>query len=178
MRRLLFLLPLLVFGAVVAYFANGLGRDTQTIPSALIDRPMPEFALPKVDGLDRPGLARADIAGKVALVNVFASWCAPCRVEHPLLMRIAEEGRIPLFGISWKDKAADSRAFLAELGNPFARVGWDGDNRVGIDWGVYGVPETYVVGRDGRVRYRHVGPLTPQTLERTLLPLLAKLEKE
>jgi cytochrome c biogenesis protein CcmG/thiol:disulfide interchange protein DsbE len=178
MKRLLFLLPLLLFAGVAAYFAIGLGRNTQEIPSALIDRPMPEFALPPLDGLDRPGLARADVAGKVSLVNVFASWCVPCRVEHPVLMRIAEEGKIPLYGISWKDKAADSRAFLAELGNPYARVGWDGNGRVGIDWGVYGVPETYVIGKDGRVRYRHVSPITPDVLERTLLPLIARLERE
>ena len=178
MKRLLFLLPLLVFGAVAAHFATGLGRNPQEIPSALIDRPMPEFALPKVDGLDRPGLARTDVAGSVVLVNVFASWCAPCRVEHPLLMRLAEDGRVPLHGISYKDKAADTKGFLAELGNPFRRVGWDGDGRVGLDWGVYGVPETYVIGKDGRVRYRHVGPLTRQALEKTLLPLVAKLEGE
>jgi cytochrome c biogenesis protein CcmG/thiol:disulfide interchange protein DsbE len=178
MKRLLFLLPLLLFAGVAAYFALGLGRNTQEIPSALIDRPMPEFALPRLDGFDRPGLARADLAGKVALVNVFASWCVPCRVEHPVLMRIAEEGKIPLYGISWKDKAADSRAFLAELGNPYRAVGWDGNGRVGIDWGVYGVPETYVIGKDGRVRYRHVSPITPEMLERTLLPLLARLERE
>ena len=178
MRRLLFLLPLLLFAGVAIYFAVGLGRNATEIPSALIDRPMPQFALPRLEGIDRPGLARADLAGKVAFVNVFASWCVPCRVEHPVLMRLAEEGRVALFGISYKDKHADSRAFLAELGNPYARIGWDGDGRVAIEWGVYGVPETYVVGRDGRVRYRHVGPLTPQALERTLLPLLAKLEKE
>jgi cytochrome c biogenesis protein CcmG/thiol:disulfide interchange protein DsbE len=178
MKRLLFLLPLLLFGAVAAYFAAGLGRNPQDIPSALLDRPMPEFALPKLDGLDRPGLARADVAGKVALINVFASWCVPCRVEHPVLMRLAEEGRIPLYGISWKDKAADSLAFLRELGNPYARVGWDGDGRVGIDWGVYGVPETYVIGKDGRVRYRHVAPITPEVLQRTILPLVARLERE
>ncbi|MBL8702131.1 MAG: DsbE family thiol:disulfide interchange protein [Alphaproteobacteria bacterium] len=178
MRRLLYALPLVAFAAIAAWLLFGLGRDANTVPSALIDKPAPVFNLAAVEGLAQPGLATDDLKGKVALVNVFASWCAPCRVEHPVLMRLAREKRVAVFGISHKDKAADSRRFLAELGNPYSAVGWDNDGRVSLEWGVYGVPETFVVDRQGRIRHRHVGALTEDALARTVMPLVARLERE
>jgi cytochrome c biogenesis protein CcmG/thiol:disulfide interchange protein DsbE len=176
MRRLLYILPLIAFAAVAAWFAVGLTRDPGIVPSALIDRPIPDFALPPLDE-DRPALSDATIKGRVALVNVFASWCVPCKVEHPILMRLAEEKRVPIYGINYKDRGADARKWLGELGNPYAAIGHDESGRVGIDWGVYGVPETFVIDRDGRIRFKHVGPITPQVLRETILPLIAKLEK-
>ncbi len=177
MRRLLYILPLAAFLVVAIWFAIGLTHDPSRIPSALIDRPMPDFVLPAVTGTDTPALSAQTIRGKPALVNVFASWCVPCRSEHPILMRLAKESAVPLYGISYKDKAEDSVRFLKELGNPYAAIGFDADGRVGIDWGVYGVPETFVIDRDGRIRHKQVGPITPDDLQKVILPLLAKLTK-
>ena len=178
LRRLLFALPLLGFAAVAVWFLYGLGRDPATIPSALIDKPVPAFRLPPLEASGKPALTTEDLRGRVALVNFFASWCAPCRLEHPLLMRLAAERRVALYGVSYKDAAADSRRFLAQLGDPYAAIGWDGDGRVAIDWGVYGVPETFVVDRAGRIRHRHVGPLSEETLAKVLVPMIARLERE
>jgi cytochrome c biogenesis protein CcmG/thiol:disulfide interchange protein DsbE len=175
MRRLLYLLPLAAFAAIAIWFAIGLTRDPSKLPSALLDRPAPEFTLPALDGSGVAGLKAGDLRGKVALVNVFASWCVPCRVEHPILMRLARESGIVLYGISYKDKAQDSARFLSELGNPYAAIGHDENGRVGIEWGVYGVPETFVVDREGRIRHKHVGPLSPKDLQDTILPLIAEL---
>lgn len=174
-----YLLPALIvstFLAIVVAFYFALQRDARTLPSALLDKPAPEFDLPGLrDG--EPGLKTADLKGQVQLVNMFASWCPPCRIEHPLLMRLAKDGTVAIQGIAWKDKRADSIAFLDELGNPYKKVGSDGSGRVGIDWGVYGVPETYVIDREGRIRYKVVGPITPQELNDRLLPLIEKLKK-
>jgi len=175
MRRLLFALPLLAFAALAVWFAVGLARDPSVLPSALIDRPMPEFALPALPGTDAPALSDRTIRGRPALVNMFASWCLPCRAEHPLLMRLAREGRVAVYGIAYKDRAADASTWLRNLGNPYAAIGHDESGRVAIDWGVYGVPETYVVDAAGTIRYRHVGALTPELLELTIMPLLARL---
>jgi cytochrome c biogenesis protein CcmG, thiol:disulfide interchange protein DsbE len=133
---------------------------------------VPEFQLPALEGGD--GLSSEDLKGRVSLVNVFASWCVPCRVEHPVLMRLAEEG-VPIFGINYKDPPDQAKAWLAELGDPFEKIGADRNGRVGIEWGVYGVPETFVVDAEGRIRHRHVGPIQARDLERTLLPILAEL---
>jgi cytochrome c biogenesis protein CcmG/thiol:disulfide interchange protein DsbE len=172
MRRLLYLIPVIVFGAVGIGLAVGLTRDPGTLPSALLDQPVPEFQLPALEGGD--GLSSEDLKGRVSLVNVFASWCVPCRVEHPVLMRLAEEG-VPIFGINYKDPPDQAKAWLAELGDPFEKIGADRNGRVGIEWGVYGVPETFVVDAEGRIRHRHVGPIQARDLERTLLPILAEL---
>ena len=177
MRRLLYVLPLGAFLAVAIWFAVGLTRDPNIVPSALIDRPMPAFSLPAMPEGDTPGLSDTDVKGKVALVNVFASWCVPCRVEHPILMRLASEKRVALYGINYKDAAPDARAWLKSLGNPYSAIGYDFSGRVGIDWGVYGVPETFLIDRDGRIRYKQVGPITAQVLQDTILPLVARLEK-
>lgn len=176
-RRLVYLLPLAAFIAVAIWFAIALTRDPSVVPSALIDQPIPDFALSAVEGVSVPGLSDETIKGKVALVNVFASWCVPCKAEHPILMRLTEEKRVPIYGINYKDRAQDSRAWLKDLGNPYAAIGHDESGRVGIDWGVYGVPETFVIDREGRIRHKQVGPITPQILQDTILPLIAQLEK-
>jgi cytochrome c biogenesis protein CcmG/thiol:disulfide interchange protein DsbE len=173
MRRLLYLIPVVVFAAVGIGLAVGLTRDPGTLPSALLDRQVPKFELPALDGGE--GFSSEDLQGRVALVNVFASWCVPCRVEHPVLMRLAEEG-VPIFGINYKDPPDKAQAWLAELGDPFAKIGADRNGRVGIEWGVYGVPETFVVDAQGRIRHRHVGPIQARDLEQTLRPILAELQ--
>lgn len=176
MRRLLFILPAVLLALLAAMAYLRLGKDPSVLPSALIDRPAPEFNLPPV--LDSvPGLSTADLKGQVSLVNVFASWCAPCRVEHPVFLRLKEEGRVPVFGIDYKDKPEDAKAWLQRLGNPYTRLGADLEGRTAIEWGVYGVPETYVIDREGRIRYRHVGPVQPRDLEEKILPLLKELQK-
>ena len=180
-RSALVWLPALGFLLLVGFFATTLirqeffGEDPSTLPSAMIDKPAPDFALaPLLDG--KPGLARADLGGKPALVNFFASWCGPCRIEHGTLAGFAASGRVPVLGIAYKDKPEDSKRFLAELGDPYQRIGVDLDGRTAIDFGVYGVPETYLVDAQGAIRYRHVGPLTPEALQSEILPRLAALE--
>jgi cytochrome c biogenesis protein CcmG/thiol:disulfide interchange protein DsbE len=172
MRRLLYLLPVLVFAAVGIGLAVGLTRDPETLPSALIDRTVPAFELAGIGVGD--GFSSEDLKGQVTLVNVFASWCVPCRVEHPVLMRLAEEG-VPIYAINYKDAPDQAQAWLAELGNPFEKIGADRNGRVAIEWGVYGVPETFVVDAEGRIRHRHVGPIQARDLEQTLRPILAEL---
>lgn len=173
-RIALALVPLAVFAGLVGIFASQMGRDTSFVPSALINRPVPEFALAPVEGLELEGFATADFLGNgVTVVNVFASWCVPCRVEHPLLMDLAEKGEVAVFGINYDDPAENARAFLRELGNPYDRVGADRDRRVGIEWGVYGVPETFVVNAEGVITFKHVGPLSPESYENQLLPAIA-----
>ncbi len=175
MRRLLFVLPVLLVLAIGVGLGVGLGRDSQELPSALIDQPVPPFDLPPVAGMAQPGLASGDLGGDVKLVNVFASWCAPCRVEHPVLTRLAEVHGVPLYGVNYKDKPEAATTFLDELGNPYTRIGADEDGRAGIELGVYGVPETFIVDRDGRIRYRHPGPVMPQDVDGVLLPLIQEL---
>ena len=180
MRRLLFLTPLALFLLVAGYFLLGLGRDPRHLPSALLDKPVPEFALPPLPGRETTsadsGLAAADLKrGEVTLVNVFASWCVPCRAEHPFLTALAAKDGIKVHAINYKDKPEEALAWLQRLGDPFARMGADRDGRVAIEWGVYGVPETFVIDGDGTIRYRYAGPLTPDEIDRNLLPLLRKL---
>jgi cytochrome c biogenesis protein CcmG, thiol:disulfide interchange protein DsbE len=179
-RRLIVLLPLIVFLALAALFLFRLGSgDPSRLPSALIGRPVPATDLPAVAGLVRdnrpvPGIASADFAGAVTLVNVWASWCVPCHDEAPILMKMAEDKRMRLVGINYKDEADNARRFIGRYGNPFTAVGADRNGRASIDWGVYGVPETFVVGRDGRIAYKLVGPITPENLERQLKPAIEK----
>lgn len=176
-RRVLFLLPLVVFAVLAAYFIIGLGKDPRIIPSALIDKPVPEFDLPALTE-DRLGLSSADFGGEVTLVNVFASWCVPCRAEHPIISRLAEDGVVKVYGLNWKDKQEDAIAWLKELGDPYERIGHDLSGRVGIDWGVYGVPESYLVDKQGRIRFKHVGPIFSDTLNEELLPIIRDLQAE
>ena len=177
-RRIFLLLPLIAFAGLVATVAVPLfsGRDPHVLPSALIDQPVPEFSLPPVVS-DRPGLVTDDLrSGGPALVNVFASWCLPCRVEHPVLSRLAREEGVTIHAINYKDNKDEAISWLTRLGNPYQRIGGDTDGQVSIDWGVYGVPETFLIDRSGRIRYRHVGPISPEDARSRLLPLLHALE--
>ena len=171
-RRLIFLIPLLIFAALAAIFLIRLETegDISAIPSALVGKPVPEFDLPGLDG--GPGLKRTDLIGKVTVVNVFASWCGPCRVEHPQLAALAADPRIRVVGINYKDVAENARRFLGQLGNPFAAIGVDGRGRAAIDWGVYGVPETFVVDKSGIIRSKFIGPMSPDDIEKSIKPAI------
>jgi cytochrome c biogenesis protein CcmG/thiol:disulfide interchange protein DsbE len=175
-RRLAFLLPVGVFGVVAVGLGIGLTRNPQEIPSALIGKPVPKFALPPVQGRTL-GLSSADLQGEVSLVNVFASWCTACRYEHPLFMQLEAAGVVPIHGLNYKDRPEDAAKWLDDLGDPYTRTGADLDGRVAIDWGVYGVPETFVVSKDGVIVHKHIGPVSADDLERTILPLIQRLRQ-
>jgi cytochrome c biogenesis protein CcmG/thiol:disulfide interchange protein DsbE len=174
-RRPLFLLiPLLIFGLLAGIFLIRLETegDISAIPSALVGKPAPEFELPPLEDGGVPGLKRTDLDGQVTVVNVFASWCGPCRVEHPQLTALAADKRIKVVGINYKDVAENARRFLGQLGNPYAAIGVDARGRAAIDWGVYGVPETFVVGKDGTVLKKFIGPIMPENLEEAIKPAI------
>jgi len=175
-RRYIYLIPVVAFTGMAVAFAIGLTLDPSKVPSVLIGKPVPDFQLPPVQGRTE-GLSSDDLKGEVSLVNVFASWCVECRVEHPLLMRLAAEGNIPVHGLNYKDKPDDAANWLDTLGDPYTRTGADRDGRVAIEWGVYGVPETFVVARTGTIAYKHIGALSPETLNETILPLVETLRQ-
>jgi cytochrome c biogenesis protein CcmG/thiol:disulfide interchange protein DsbE len=179
-RRALFLVPLLLFAVVTGYFLWGLisERDPGRVPSMMVEKPVPTFDLPPLDGLGLPGLASADLGnGQVAVVSFFASWCLPCRAEHPLLMKLAKEDGVRVFGIDFRDRPEDGRRWLGELGNPYQRVGDDSHGRTAIDFGASGVPETFVIDREGKIRHQHIGPLTADDIDHEILPLIEELSK-
>uniref|UniRef100_Q07UW0 Periplasmic protein thiol--disulphide oxidoreductase DsbE n=1 Tax=Rhodopseudomonas palustris (strain BisA53) TaxID=316055 RepID=Q07UW0_RHOP5 len=181
-RALLMLLPLFGFAVVAALFWVRLGGDPTKIPSALIGRPAPATTLPALQGLSRdgapvPGLNPAAFKGKVSVVNVFASWCVPCHDEAALFMTLGQDKRLQMVGINYKDAPDNARRFLGRYGNPFDIVGVDGNGRASIEWGVYGVPETFVIGRDGNIAYKLVGPVTPDNIDTVLKPELEKALK-
>jgi cytochrome c biogenesis protein CcmG, thiol:disulfide interchange protein DsbE len=178
--RLIVLLPLLFFvGVVLLFLIRLFAGDPSRIPSALIGHPAPQTALPAVTGLERdgkpiPGIDPASFKGAVTLVNVWASWCVPCHDEAPLLVELARDSRLRIIGINYKDEPENARRFLGRYGNPFAAAGADPNGRAAIEWGVYGVPETFIVGRDGRIAYKLVGPITPENLAATIKPEIEK----
>lgn len=177
-RYALALLPLLLFGgfAIIAgkmlYDQDVNGLDISAIPSALIGTKAPALSLPPLEGSNLPALNDAAVKGKMTLVNVFASWCIPCRQEHPILQELAKDKRITVVGINYKDKPDNALRFLGELGNPFAAIGVDPNGKAAIDWGVYGIPESYLVGADGTILYKKVGPFDARSVERDLLPAI------
>ena len=175
--RLLLFGPIALFLVLMLAFVMGLGRDPKLVPSPLIGKPVPGFALPPLKGRSL-GLAAGDLAGEVSLVNVFASWCVACREEHPVLMRLKAQGTVPIHGLNYKDKPDDAARWLDGMGDPYTRTGADIGGRVAIDWGVYGVPETFVVDARGRIAFKQVGPITPETLDGTILPLVARLRAD
>jgi cytochrome c biogenesis protein CcmG/thiol:disulfide interchange protein DsbE len=169
--RLIFLLPVAVFVVLAGLFLAQLtsGRNPADLPSALLNKPVPAFNLAPLEGLMTdgkpvPGFSNEDLKGRVTIVNVFASWCAPCRQEHPLLVELAKDPSVRLMGINQKDNPDNARRFLGALGNPYSAVGVDPNGRASIDWGVYGVPETFIIGPDGTIRHKQIGPLTPEAL--------------
>jgi cytochrome c biogenesis protein CcmG/thiol:disulfide interchange protein DsbE len=170
------IVPLLgALGVFLTFLVQLLAGDPETLPSTMIDKPVPEFALdPLYEGEE--GLSTADLAGGegVKLVNVWASWCVPCRAEHPWIEALSKERGLTVYGMNYKDAPGDAKAFLDELGNPYDRIGTDRSGRVGIEWGVYGVPETYVIDATGRIVYKHIGPVTGSTLEDRLLPAIER----
>lgn len=180
--RFWFAIPLVLFAALAGlFFIRLYAGDPATLPSALIGTPAPEFSLPPLEGLNRdgrpvPGFDKASLTrGQATIVNVFASWCAPCLIEHPLLMELARDPKLRIVGINYKDQPENARRFLGGKGNPYVAVGVDANGRTAIDWGVYGVPETFVVGPNGNILHKHVGPLTPDSA-RQLLNIVRKAE--
>ena len=174
MRKFLFAVPLLLLVGLIGVFAMSMDRDPNLVRSVLIDKPAPDFALAPVEGMTVPGFDTAALKGEPTVVNVFASWCIPCRDEHPLLEALKAETGVRLFGINHSDAPENARAFLAELGNPYDAIGADRDRRVSIDWGVYGVPETFIVDGNGTIVFKHVGPLTARSIASEVLPALEK----
>ena len=172
-----FMIPIAVFAVLVAALAWGLTIDPKVLPSTLVGKRVPEFQLPPVKGRNL-GLSSADLEGEVSLVNVFASWCVACRAEHPLFMRLKSEGVVAMHGLNYKDRPVDAAKWLDTLGDPYTRTGADRDGRVAIEWGVYGVPETFVITKDGRIAHKHIGPLTQKDLDETVLPLVERLRKQ
>jgi len=175
--RIVLLLPLAVFCVLAAIFLLRLEStgDPEAIPSVLVGKPAPDFSLPALAGASVPGLSRADLAGRITLVNIFASWCVPCREEHPQLVEIARDPRIRLVGIDYKDAPENALRLLTEMGNPYAAIGVDTKGRAAIDWGVYGVPETFIVGPDGTIRRKFIGPIGPDALSTVIRPAIDKL---
>ena len=172
-----FLVPLALFGVLVGFLAVGLTRDPHEIPSPLVMKPAPAF---KVAQLLRPDLpfSAADMKGQVWMLNVWASWCVACRVEHPLLVELGRSRAVPLIGLDYKDERAVAVKFLGRNGDPYDLSAFDGDGRVGIDYGVYGVPETFIIDKHGVIRHKQIGPITAEALEKTIMPLINELKKQ
>lgn len=178
MKRWMFLLPLVAFLAVVWFLYSGLYLHPRVIPTVMIGKTVPTFDLPPVDAR-APGLSSDDLKkGQVVLVNVFASWCVSCRLEHPLLLEMKRKNLVPIYGLNYKDHPRDAGDWLDTMGDPYTRIGADATGRVGIDWGVYGVPETYVISKHGVIAYKQIGPITADDLRDTIMPLVAKLRAE
>ncbi|HEX9721055.1 MAG TPA: DsbE family thiol:disulfide interchange protein [Ramlibacter sp.] len=172
-----FLIPLALFGVLVGFLAVGLQRDPREIPSPLVAKPAPAFKTQQLVMADQT-FSPADMKGKVWMLNVWASWCVACKVEHPLLVEMQRSNVVPLIGLDYKDKRPDALKFLAQNGDPYNLSAMDGDGRIGIDYGVYGVPETFLIDRNGVIRHKQIGPITPDALQKTILPLIEKLKTE
>jgi cytochrome c biogenesis protein CcmG, thiol:disulfide interchange protein DsbE len=175
-RNYFVFLPIIFFVALTAIFASQLlsGKDSSVLPSAFIGKAAPLTDLPPLDPAAPTGINSSDFIGRITVLNVFASWCAPCRQEHPFLIELAKDKRFALVGLNYKDAAENATRFLAELGNPYATIGTDISGRAGIEWGVYGVPETYIIGKDGIIQYKHVGPVDAKSISQMLLPVIEK----
>lgn len=168
-----YIAPLVVLGLLLFVFVKGLDpdRNLNELPSPFLDKPAPQFDLPKVENLDER-VSNSDYEGEVAIVNFWATWCVGCRQEHEFLMELSRENTVPIYGIDWRDKHAPAMAWLKQLGNPYVASGFDVDARAGIDWGVYGAPETFLIGKDGRVLHKHLGPLSRTSWEEDFMPLI------
>ena len=175
-RALRFALPLAVFVVVVVFLWKGLSLNPREVPSPLIEKAAPAFTLPQ---LHVPGktISAADLKGQVWLLNVWGSWCGSCRIEHPLLMQIDQSGLAPIYGLNWKDNPDDAMAWLQKFGNPYKASASDRDGRVAIDYGVYGAPETFIIDKQGIIRHKHIGPISPEDLREKILPLIKQLQQ-
>ncbi|MBU3578303.1 DsbE family thiol:disulfide interchange protein [Polynucleobacter sp. UK-Kesae-W10] len=171
-----FLIPLLLFVVLVIFLAVGLNRDPHEVPSPLINKPAPAFDIPQLAQANKT-FSPESMKGQVWILNVWASWCVACREEHPVLVELAHSQQAPVIGLDYKDKREDALAMLAKQGNPYVLSAFDANGRVGIDYGVYGVPETYVIDRAGIIRFKHIGPITPAVLNEKIYPLLSELKK-
>ena len=174
MKFLKFGVPFLVFAVLVAFFAIGLTRDPREVPSPLIDKPAPAFQLTRLEAPDHK-FSPEEMRGKVWLLNVWASWCVSCRVEHPLLVQMSKTHQVPIVGLDYKDQRVDGIKWLTTHGDPYVLSAFDDEGKVGIDYGVYGVPETFVIDKQGVIRYKQIGPITQEALDRKILPLVRKL---
>lgn len=170
------LIPLVLFAVLAGFLAVGLGLDPREVPSPLVNKPAPIFKITQLEPSDAQ-FSPEDMKGKVWLFNVWASWCVACRQEHPVLMEFARAKVAPLVGLDYKDQRKDALGVLKRTGNPYDVIAFDGDGRVGIDYGVYGVPESYVIDKAGIIRYKHIGPITMDAMEKTIIPLIQKLQK-
>jgi len=179
MRRLLYLLPVAVFGIIALFFLRGLTLNPREIPSVLINRPVPEMNLTPLPGRgENTGLATADLKGRVSLVNIYGSWCIACVQEHPYLVQIKKQGIVPIHGIDWRDDPVEGAKWLQKHGDPYDRVGVDpAPGRTAVDFGVTGAPETFIVDKAGLIRYKHIGPVTPETWDKILLSIIKELNK-
>ena len=171
-----YLIPLGLFLVLVVFLAVGLSRDPRELPSALVNKPAPTFRLPQLKD-ETKTFSAEDMKGKVWLLNVWASWCISCREEHPVLLELARSEAVPIYGLNYKDKPDEARAWLNDLGDPYVLSAADNDGRVGIDYGVYGAPETYLIDKNGVIRFKQIGPLTPDIVQKSLLPLVKELNK-
>jgi len=171
------LFPLILFLGMAAFLFRGLGMDPHKVPSPLIDKPAPQFHLPRLSDPART-LATADLAGQVSLLNVWATWCVSCRAEHPVLMRLARQERVRIYGLDYKDSRPEALDWLKAYGDPYRANAFDADGRVGIDWGVYGTPETFVIDKQGTIRYKHIGPISDRDAQEIILPWIQKLKAE
>jgi cytochrome c biogenesis protein CcmG/thiol:disulfide interchange protein DsbE len=171
-----YLLPLIGFAVLVVFLAVGLNRNPRDVPSPLVGKPAPDFKVPQL-GDPTKTFSPADMKGKVWLFNVWASWCVSCRQEHPVLVAFAKQGGVPIIGLNYKDQPADGKKWLVDFGDPYQLSAYDGDGRVGINYGVYGVPETYIIDKQGVIRMKHTGPITATSLKDEILPLVAELSK-
>jgi cytochrome c biogenesis protein CcmG/thiol:disulfide interchange protein DsbE len=170
-----YLIPLAVFAVMVIFLGIGLTLNPREVPSPFIGKPAPEFSLPQVADAGKT-LSSGDLKGRVSLVNVWASWCTSCREEHPVLLQLAKQNIVPIYGLNYKDERDNALAWLQRFGDPYTASAFDPEGKTGIDWGVYGVPETFVVDRDGIIRHKQTGPITPEILEKKLLPLIRQLQ--
>ena len=171
-----FLIPFLIFIGLVAFLAVGLNRDPHLVPSPLLNKPAPAFNVAQL-AVPEATFSPQDMLGQVWVLNVWASWCVACREEHPVLLQLGKSNMAPLIGLDYKDKRADAPDWLRKEGNPYRFSAYDGNGRVGIDYGVYGVPETYVMDKNGIIRYKHIGPITREVLDKTIYPLINELNK-
>jgi cytochrome c biogenesis protein CcmG/thiol:disulfide interchange protein DsbE len=175
MKALKFGIPLALFAVLVGFLFVGLFRDPREVPSPLVGKPAPAFQVARLHD-EKLSFSPAEMKGKVWLLNVWASWCVSCRVEHPLLVEIARRKVVPIVGLNWKDQRADGLKWLGQYGNPYELSAWDIEGKVAIDYGVYGAPESFLIDKQGVIRYKQIGPITPEALEKTLLPLIRQLE--